>query len=82
MMRVFSDPSTGIKEISAPYRNAEKITVVIKNYGTDSLLQYPCHLCHKPGYGNGNLPFIKPKDSLLYTFTKTANMSAYQIIYT
>ena len=59
--------------------DAEKITIAVKNYGTDSLLQVPVSYAVNKDTVTEIIPFIKPKDSVSYTFSKTADMSAFQL---
>ncbi len=58
--------------------NAEKVTVIIKNYGIDSLLQVPVTYIVNTDTVTEIIPFIAPRDSINYTFTKTADLSAFQ----
>ncbi|HVY75822.1 MAG TPA: S8 family peptidase [Puia sp.] len=57
--------------------NAEAVTIKIKNYSTDSLHNIPVTYAINGDTVTETIPFIKPKDSLTYTFTKTADMSAF-----
>ena len=67
----------GLKNICA-LGNAEKITVLIRNYSTDSLQNIPVTYAVNQDTVTEILPALAPKDSLQYTFTKTADMSVYQ----
>ncbi|MDP4130093.1 MAG: S8 family serine peptidase [Bacteroidota bacterium] len=58
--------------------DAEKVSVIVKNYGTDSLLLVPVSFSVNADTVTENIPFIAPKDSVLYTFSKTVDMSAFQ----
>ena len=58
--------------------NAEKVTVIVRNYGIDSLLQVPVTYIVNTDTVTEIIPFIAPKDTISYTFTKTADMSAFQ----
>ncbi len=58
--------------------NAEKITVLVKNYGTDTLYNIPVTYVVNLDTVTEIITTIPPKDSLQYSFTKTADMSAYQ----
>ncbi len=68
----------GLKNICG-LSNAEKITILIRNYGTDSLLNIPVSYAINQDTVTEILPALPPKDSLQYTFTKTADMSVYQL---
>ena len=57
--------------------DAEKITVVVRNYGTDSLLKVPVSWAVNTDTVTEIIPFIKAKDSVTYSFSKTADMSAF-----
>jgi hypothetical protein len=79
-----SQDDAGIAAILQPaFRNicslsdAEKITVVVRNYGTDSLLQVPVTYAVNADTVTESIPFIKAKDSVTYSFSKTADMSAF-----
>ena len=67
----------GLKNICA-LSNAEKITVVIRNYSTDSLQNIPVSYAINQDTVTEFLPLLAPRDSLQYTFTKTADMSVFQ----
>ncbi len=58
--------------------NAEKITILIRNYGTTPLMNIPVTYAINQDTVTEIVPLLAPKDSLLYTFTKTEDMSAYQ----
>ena len=58
--------------------NAEKITVLIRNYGTDSLQNIPVTYAVNQDTVTEIIPLLKPGDSLQFTFTQTADMSVYQ----
>ena len=58
--------------------NAEKITVIIKNYGTDTVKNIPVTYAVNQDTVTEIVPALAPKDSLQYSFTKIADMSAYQ----
>jgi hypothetical protein len=74
-MRTLLQPT--LKNICA-LSNAEKITVVIRNYGTDTLLNIPVTYAINQDTVTEIVSNLNPKDSLQYTFTKTMDMSAYQ----
>ncbi len=61
--------------------NAEKITVLIRNYGTDTLMNIPVTYAVNQDTVTEFITSLKPHDSLQYTFTQTADMSAYQTYY-
>jgi Subtilase family/Secretion system C-terminal sorting domain len=58
--------------------NAEKITILIRNYGTAPLVNIPVTYVINQDTVTEIVPLLAPKDSLLYTFIKTEDMSAYQ----
>lgn len=58
--------------------NAEKVSVIVKNYGIDSLLQVPVTYAVNNDTVTEIIPFIAPKDSVSYTFAQTVDMSAFQ----
>ena len=58
--------------------NAEKVTVLVRNYGIDTLFNVPVTFAVNQDTVTENIVRLDPKDSLLYTFNKTADMSAYQ----
>jgi hypothetical protein len=58
--------------------NTEKVSVIVKNYGVDSLLQVPVTYAVNNDTITEIIPFIAPKDSVSYTFSKTVDMSAFQ----
>jgi len=58
--------------------NAEKITVLVKNYGTDTLKNIPVSYAVNQDTVTEIIPSIAPKDSLQFNFTQTANLSAFQ----
>ncbi|HVU84535.1 MAG TPA: hypothetical protein VHC50_06830, partial [Puia sp.] len=59
--------------------DAEKITVAVRNYGTDSLLDVPVSYALNTDTVTEIIPFIAPKDSIVYTFSKTGNMEAFRL---
>lgn len=67
----------GLKNICA-LTNAEKITVQIKNFGTDTLMNIPVSYAINLDTVTEIIPLLAPKDSLQYTFNKTADLSVYQ----
>jgi Subtilase family/Secretion system C-terminal sorting domain len=67
----------GLKNICA-LSNAEKITVLIRNYSTDSLQNIPVSYAVNQDTVTEIIPALLPRDSLQYTFTKTADMSVFQ----
>jgi len=58
--------------------NAETITVVIKNFGTDTVQNIPITYAVNQDTVTEIVPSLAPKDSLQYSFIKTADMSVYQ----
>ena len=58
--------------------NAETVTVLIRNYGTDTLLNIPVTYAINQDTVTEIVPSLPPKDSLQYSFTKTVDMSVYQ----
>ena len=58
--------------------NEEKITVIIRNYGTDTLKNIPVSYAINTDTITEIIPFINPKDSVQYIFNQTADMSVYQ----
>lgn len=58
--------------------NAEIVTVLIRNFGTDSLQNIPVTYAINQDTVTEIVPSLGPKDSLLYTFIKTVDMSVYQ----
>src|SRR4029077_18291723 len=58
--------------------NAEKITILIRNYGTTPLTNIPVTYAINQDTVTEIVPALAPKDSLLYTFIKTEDMSVYQ----
>ncbi len=58
--------------------NAEKITVLVRNYGTDSAFNIPVTYIVNTDTVTEIIPLLIPKDSLQYSFSKTADLSAYQ----
>jgi hypothetical protein len=58
--------------------NAEKVTVVVRNYGTDTLQNIPVTYAINQDTVTEIIASLGPKDSLQYTFSKTADMSVYQ----
>ena len=58
--------------------NAEKITVIIKNFGTDTVQNIPVTYAVNQDTVTEIVASLAPKDSLQYSFTKTADMSVYQ----
>ena len=58
--------------------NAEKITVLIKNYGNDTLQNIPVTYAVNQDTVTEIVNRLAPKDSLQYTFIKTSDMSVYQ----
>ena len=57
---------------------AEKVTVIVKNYSIDSLLQVPVSYAINADTVTEIIPFIAPKDSIAYTFSRPADMSVFQ----
>ena len=74
-MRALLQPS--LKNICA-LSNAETVTIQIRNYGTDTLLNIPVTYAINQDTVTETIPVLLPKDSLQYSFNKTADMSAYQ----
>jgi Subtilase family/Secretion system C-terminal sorting domain len=74
-MRGLLQPS--LKNICA-LSNAEIVTVFIRNYGTDTLLNIPVTYAINQDTVTETVPILLPKDSLQYSFSKTVDMSAYQ----
>jgi hypothetical protein len=74
-MRALIQPS--LKNVCA-FTNAENVTVVIKNYGTDTILNIPVTYAINQDTVTETVAFLAPKDSLQYTFIKTVDMSVYQ----
>ncbi len=74
-MRALLQPS--VKNVCA-LTNAETVTVLIRNYGTDTLVNIPVTYAINQDTVTEIVASLPPKDSLQYTFTKTADMSAYQ----
>jgi hypothetical protein len=58
--------------------NAEKISVLIKNYGTDTVQNIPVTYAINGDTVTEIVPSLAPKDSLQYNFIKAADMSGYQ----
>ncbi len=58
--------------------NAEKITVLIRNFSTDTLLNIPVTYAVNQDTITEIISRLLPEDSLQYTFTQTADMSVYQ----
>src|SRR5450432_511094 len=58
--------------------NAEKITVLIRNYGGLTILNIPVTYVVNQDTVTEMVAALPPGDSLQYTFTQTADMSAYQ----
>jgi hypothetical protein len=58
--------------------NAEKIIVLIKNYGTDTVQNIPVTYAINQDTVTEIISSVAPKDSLQYSFIKPADMSAYQ----
>jgi Subtilase family/Secretion system C-terminal sorting domain len=67
----------GLKNICS-LGNAEKITILIRNYGTLPLLNIPVTYAVNQDTVTELVSSLAPEDSLQYTFTKTVDMSAYQ----
>ena len=59
--------------------NAEKITILIRNYGSDTLTNFPVAYAVNQDTVTEIVTSLAPKDSLQYTFIKTVDMSAYQL---
>ncbi|HEV3223482.1 MAG TPA: S8 family serine peptidase [Puia sp.] len=74
-MRAILQPS--LKNICA-LSNAEIVTVLIRNYGTDTLVNIPVTYAINQDTVTEIVAILPPKDSLQYTFTKTVDMSVYQ----
>ncbi len=74
-MRALLQPS--LKNICA-LSNAETVTILIRNYGTDTLLDIPVTYAINQDTITETIPVLLPKDSLQYSFSKTVDMSAYQ----
>ncbi len=66
-----------LKNICA-FTNAEKLTVIVKNYSTDTLKNIPVTYAINQDTVTENITLIPPRDSIQYTFNKTVDMSAYQ----
>ena len=66
-----------LKNICA-FTNAEKVTVIVKNYGTDTIQNIPVTYAINQDTVTENIALIPPKDSIQYTFNKTVDMSEYQ----
>jgi hypothetical protein len=61
------------------FSNAETIQVKVKNYSSSALTNIPVSYSINGGAAvTENIPSIAAKDSVIYTFTQTANLSAYQ----
>jgi hypothetical protein len=58
--------------------NAEKITVLIRNYGIDTLQNIPVTYAVNQDTVTEIIAGLAPRDSLQYTFIQTVDMSAYQ----
>jgi hypothetical protein len=58
--------------------NAEKVTIEIRNYGTDTQVNIPVTYAINQDTVTEIVPSLAPKDSLLYSFSKTVDMSVYQ----
>ena len=74
-MRALVQP--GLKNICG-LSNAEKIIVTIKNFGTDTVQNIPVTYAVNQDTVTEIVPVLAPKDSLQYSFIKTADMSVYQ----
>ena len=74
-MRSILQPS--LKNICA-LSNAETVTVLIRNYGTDTLLNIPVTYAVNQDTVTEIVASLPPKDSLQYSFSKTVDMSVYQ----
>jgi Subtilase family/Secretion system C-terminal sorting domain len=74
-MQAVIQPS--LKNICA-LTNAEKVTVIVKNYGEDTLQNIPVTYAINQDTVTENIAIIAPKDSIQYSFTKTVDMSVYQ----
>ena len=74
-MRTLVQP--GLKNICA-LSNAEKVTVLVRNYGTDTLTNIPVTYAVNQDTVTETIPSIAPQDSLQYTFNQTVDMSVYQ----
>jgi hypothetical protein len=59
--------------------NAEKITVLIRNFSSDTLLNIPVTYAINQDTVIENIGILLPYDSLQYTFIKPADMSVYQV---
>ncbi|HXB29157.1 MAG TPA: T9SS type A sorting domain-containing protein, partial [Puia sp.] len=77
-MRAILQPS--VKNVCA-LSNAETVTVLIRNYGTDTLLNIPVTYAINQDTVTEIVASLPPKDSLQYSFTKTVDMSVYQAYY-
>ncbi len=75
-MRALLQPA--LKNICA-LSNAEKISIIIRNYGTDTLQNIPVSYAVNQDTVTEIVAQLDPKDSLQYTFNKTVDMSAYQV---
>ena len=58
--------------------NAETVTVLIRNYGTDTLLNIPVTYAVNQDTVTEIVASLPPKDSVQYSFSKTVDMSVYQ----
>ena len=58
--------------------NAEKVTILVKNYGTDTLQNIPVTYAINQDTVTEIMAFLAPRDSMQYTFTKTVDLSEYQ----
>ncbi len=58
--------------------NAETITVLVRNFGTDTLHNIPVTYTVNQDTVTEIIANLNPEDSLQYSFNKTADMSAYQ----
>ncbi len=74
-MRALIQPA--IKNVCA-FGNAEKITVLVRNYSTETLSDIPVTYAINQDTVTEFIGSLAPEDSLLYTFTRTADMSVYQ----
>jgi hypothetical protein len=74
-MRALVAPA--LKNICA-FSNAETVTVLVRNYGTDTLKNIPVTYAINQDTVTEIIPVIPPKDSLQYNFNKSVDMSVYQ----
>jgi Subtilase family/Secretion system C-terminal sorting domain len=60
------------------FSNAEPVVLTVRNYSTDTLYNVPVTYASNADTVTEIIPFLPPRDTLVYTFTQKADLSAYQ----